>query len=110
MPCQVRCRTVALATLTISTGHVGCLSSRAVASTRTTATVAVIPSAQGQEDRAMLTPNVVDRMLTLSRAMDQALADGWTPTSAESRRTQVWLPVVDCYETENTLVIEADLP
>src|SRR5215211_1870201 len=58
----------------------------------------------------MLTPNVFDRMLTLSRAMDQALAEGWTPTNTESRRTQVWLPVVDCYETENTLVIEADLP
>ena len=61
----------------------------------------------------MLTPNqmnsVFDRMLTLTRAMDQAYANDAFP-GPESRRAQVWLPLVDCYETENTFVIEADLP
>lgn len=52
---------------------------------------------------------VLDRMLTLS----QALEDGRTDTRdlLESRpRTQLWLPAMDLYETEDAFVIAADLP
>ena len=47
---------------------------------------------------------VFDRMLGLSRAVDQALATGG-PT-----RRQLWIPAMDTYETEDAYVIEADLP
>jgi HSP20 family protein len=53
---------------------------------------------------------VFDRMLTLSRAFDQALTDrDWTSGSGAGRG-QLWLPPVDSYETDNAFVIEADLP
>lgn len=53
-----------------------------------------------------LTPvdSVVDRMLGLSRAVDQALASGG------GARRQLWIPAMDTYETEDAYVIEADLP
>ena len=57
--------------------------------------------------------NVFDRMLTLSRAFDQAFgAEGtsaWGGVTGGSR-AQFWLPVVDVYETNEAFVIEADLP
>ena len=53
------------------------------------------------------THNVFDRMMTLSRAMDDAMGGA---VSGRGARSQLWLPVVDCYETENAFVIAADLP
>ena len=53
--------------------------------------------------------SVLDRMLTLSQAME----DGTTGNRefAESRpRMQLWLPTVDLFETDDAFVIAADLP
>lgn len=47
---------------------------------------------------------VMDRMLGLSRAVDQALATG-----GPSRR-QLWVPALDTYETEDAYVVAMDLP
>ena len=48
---------------------------------------------------------LLDRMLTLSRAMEP----GWDELNAPSR-PQLWLPAVDAYETNDSFVVEADLP
>jgi len=55
--------------------------------------------------------NVLDRMLSLSRAFEES-ADRTPATAvADSRvRRQLWLPAVDIYETETAFVVEADLP
>lgn len=62
----------------------------------------------------MYTPtinNVLDRMLTLSKVVDDATAERFFPPFADmSARTQLWLPLVDTYQTDKTFVIEADLP
>ena len=53
--------------------------------------------------------SVLDRMLTLSQAME----DGTTGSREllESRqRMQLWLPAVDLFETDDAFVIAADLP
>ncbi len=47
---------------------------------------------------------VLDRMLGLSRAVDQALATGGPA------RRQLWVPALDTYETEDAYVVELDLP
>ena len=53
--------------------------------------------------------SVFDRMLTISRAMDEAVTGH--PADADApARTQLWLPPVDIYETESAFVVEADLP
>ena len=59
-----------------------------------------------------LTPfnSMFDRMLSLSRAMDQVLGSESTLGALGSGRSQVWLPALDAYETENAFVVEADLP
>jgi HSP20 family protein len=52
-----------------------------------------------------------DRMLGLSRQMDQAFSGRpFGQASSGSGRPQLWLPPVDTYETEHEFVIEADLP
>ena len=51
-----------------------------------------------------------DRMLGLSRTMDQAFSGRPFGTASGSGRPQLWLPPVDTYETENAFVVEADLP
>ena len=52
-----------------------------------------------------------DRMLGLSRQMDQAFSGRpFGQASSGSGRPQLWLPPVDTYETEHAFVIEADLP
>jgi HSP20 family protein len=53
--------------------------------------------------------NVLDRMFTISRAMERAAATAALESEAQPS-TQLWLPPVDIYETENAFVIEADLP
>ena len=51
--------------------------------------------------------SVFDRMLTLSRAMDDAAG----ATRSGGGATQpLWLPAIDLYETEHAFVIDADLP
>ena len=61
----------------------------------------------------MFNPNfntVLDRLLTVSQAMDDAAARP-APAMTEGRpRAQLWLPPVDIYETEQAIVVEADLP
>jgi HSP20 family protein len=81
---------------------------------RDTATVAAF-SSLFRGEIAMLTNtkpfDVFDRMLALSRTMDPAFgAESLPSPSGGARRAQLWLPVVDCFETANALVIEADLP
>ncbi len=51
---------------------------------------------------------VLDRMLTLSRAMDDTLGD--RAGDRAGSRGSLWLPPVDIYETEHSFVVEADLP
>ena len=51
-----------------------------------------------------------DRMLTLSRAVDEAASQGTFETPDTPARPQLWLPPVDIYETESAFVVEADLP
>jgi HSP20 family protein len=56
-------------------------------------------------------PTVFDRMLDWSRQMDEAVSGrALAPVSDFPARTQLWIPSVDVYETENAFVIEADLP
>ena len=51
---------------------------------------------------------VLNRMLTLSQAMDEA-ANGNGVAESPSR-IQLWVPAVDLYETDTEFVIAADLP
>jgi HSP20 family protein len=52
-----------------------------------------------------------DRVLGISRAMDQAFSGRpFGTASGTSGRPQLWLPAVDTYETEHAFVVEADLP
>jgi HSP20 family protein len=51
-----------------------------------------------------------DRMLGLSRNMDQAFSGRPFGTASGNGRPQLWLPAVDTYETEEAFVVEADLP
>ncbi len=62
----------------------------------------------------MYTPalnNVFDRMLTLSKVADDAVVDRLFPSYEElPARAQLWLPLVDTYQTDKAFFIEADLP
>jgi HSP20 family protein len=51
---------------------------------------------------------VLDRMLSLSQAMDEVVSGGALPESRS--RVQLWVPAVDLYETDNEFVVAADLP
>lgn len=51
-----------------------------------------------------MTHNVLDRMLTLARAMD----DQFGTPNAQDRG--LWFPALDVYETEGAYVAELDLP
>lgn len=48
--------------------------------------------------------SVLDRMVTLSRAMDPAFA------APKNGATPAWSPAVDAFETEQAWIITADLP
>ena len=50
---------------------------------------------------------VIDRMLGLTRAMDEALDRDAAPRGNDQR---VWYPATDAYETREAYVVEADLP
>lgn len=47
--------------------------------------------------------SVLDRMATLSRAMDEAL-------NVQTANGQVWVPAVDAHETDQAYVVTIDLP
>jgi HSP20 family protein len=51
-----------------------------------------------------------DRMLGLGRQTDQAVSGSPFGAASNGSRPPLWLPPVDTYESEHTLVIEADLP
>ncbi|MBC7841491.1 MAG: Hsp20/alpha crystallin family protein [Gemmatimonadaceae bacterium] len=54
--------------------------------------------------------SVLDRLMTVSQAMDDAGSRAPAAFSEGRARTQLWLPPVDIYETESAFVVEADLP
>ena len=47
--------------------------------------------------------STLDRMLTLNRALDQALGANWTTN-------QVWVPAIDVIEKKDAYVMYAELP
>lgn len=53
---------------------------------------------------------VLDRLLTVSQAMDEAVTRTAAAGPDGRIRTQLWLPPVDIFETESAFVVEADLP
>ena len=53
--------------------------------------------------------NVFDRVLTLSRVLDETSRENAWP-AAESSARQLWFPATDIYETDSAFVLEADLP
>ena len=52
-----------------------------------------------------MTNTMLDRMLTLARAMDESIGANGT----QDRRS-LWFPALDVYETEGAYVAELDLP
>ena len=52
---------------------------------------------------------VLDRMLTLSQAIEDGRSDS-SEVFGSRARAQLWLPAMDLYETEDAFVIAADLP
>jgi HSP20 family protein len=50
--------------------------------------------------------SVLDRMVTLSRAMDDAFQNG----EASGQSQQYWVPALDAWETEQAFVVQLDLP
>lgn len=52
---------------------------------------------------------VVDRMLTLSRVLDDGAHDTTLSLETPARR-QLWFPATDMYETDKAFVLEVDLP
>ncbi len=54
--------------------------------------------------------SVLDRLMTVSQAMDEAALRAPNGTIEGRPRAQLWLPPVDIYETESAFVVEADLP
>lgn len=53
---------------------------------------------------------MLDRMVTLSRAMDQAFVNGTTDTLGKTAAQPAWVPELDAWETENEYVVTLDLP
>jgi HSP20 family protein len=51
--------------------------------------------------------SVLDRMVTLSRAMDEALGNGEVASTGSA---QYWVPALDAWETEHAFVVQLDLP
>lgn len=59
-----------------------------------------------------LTPlnTMLDRMVTLSRAMDQAFVTGTPESLGQPPAQPAWVPSLDAYETDNEYVVQLDLP
>lgn len=54
--------------------------------------------------------SVLDRMATLSQAMDEGRTSYREPLESAQGMQQLWLPAVDLLETDEAFVIAADLP
>ena len=52
--------------------------------------------------------NVLDRMFTISQALEDGRVD--QDVLASRARAQLWLPAMDLYETEDAFVISTDIP
>ena len=52
--------------------------------------------------------SVLDRMVTLSRAMDESIRNG--NGAAQPTGETFWVPAVDAWETEQAFVVQLDLP
>jgi HSP20 family protein len=53
---------------------------------------------------------MLDRMVTLSRAMDQAFVNGSADTLGKTATQPAWIPELDAWETEGEYVVTLDLP
>lgn len=53
---------------------------------------------------------MLDRMVTLSRAMDQAFVNGSTDSLGKTAAQPAWVPELDAWETESEYVVTLDLP
>lgn len=53
---------------------------------------------------------MLDRMVTLSRAMDQAWVNGAPETLGKTAAQPMWVPELDAWETEAEYVVQLDLP
>lgn len=51
--------------------------------------------------------SVFNRMVTLSRAMDEVMA---RPGQAPNGSTHYWVPAIDAWETGNAFMVQLDLP
>lgn len=54
--------------------------------------------------------SVFDRVVTLSRAMDQALTTDSPDGTSSTVSQQYWVPSLDVYEIEDAFVVQFDLP
>ncbi len=59
-----------------------------------------------------LTPlnSMLDRMVTLSRAMDQAFVNGTPEALGQAPAQPSWVPELDAWETDGEYVVQLDLP
>ena len=53
---------------------------------------------------------MLDRMVTLSRAMDQTFANGTPDVLGRNSAQPAWVPELDAWETESAYVVQLDLP
>lgn len=53
---------------------------------------------------------MLDRMVTLSRAMDQAFVNGAPDMLSKTASQPAWAPGLDAWETESEYVVQLDLP
>ncbi len=53
---------------------------------------------------------MLDRMVTLSRAMDQAFVNGAPEPLGKTAAQPAWVPELDAWETEGEYVVQLDLP
>lgn len=53
---------------------------------------------------------MLDRMVTLSRAMDQAFVNGTPDALGKNGANASWVPELDAWETETAYVVQLDLP
>jgi HSP20 family protein len=53
---------------------------------------------------------MLDRMVTLSRAMDQAFVNGAPDALGKAAAQPAWVPELDAWETETDYIVQLDLP
>jgi HSP20 family protein len=53
---------------------------------------------------------MLDRMVTLSRAMDQAFVNGAPDALGKPAAQPAWVPELDAWETETDYIVQLDLP